>query len=114
MEVCKARSKCVLKGGTSAQFFHIWFSFFGKQWDNEHSNQVLYMIRYLGKRHGALMRCIDHGATFTAHELGVHPQTMKGLANDGLLEIVEKRRTYPARPYTYHVPEKVRQYFSDE
>ena len=69
------------------------------------------MIRYLGKRYDVLMKCIKHGGRFTAYELGVHPLTMKGLANDGLLQIVEKRCTYPVRPYTYVVPDKIRERF---
>lgn len=66
-------------------------------------------MRYLGKRYDVVMKCIRHGDKFTAHEIGVNPQTMKGLADDGYLLIVEKAGLHPRRPYTYLVPDKVRQ-----
>jgi hypothetical protein len=65
---------------------------------------------YLGKRYDVLMACIEHGGTFSLHV--PRPMTLKGLADAGFLDIVEKRCTYPCRPYKYIVPEKVRQRYS--
>jgi len=72
---------------------------------------------YLGKRYDVLLACIEHGGTFSLHDIRVNgaiprPMTLKGLADAGFLEIVEKRCTYPCRPYKYVVPEKVRQRYS--
>ena len=68
---------------------------------------------YLGKRYEPLMKCVNHGGKFTAYELGIPGMTMKGLADDGYLKLVEKRCTYPERPNLYVVTEKVCQHFLD-
>ena len=73
---------------------------------------VLMSNGFLGDRYDILMKCIEQEGRFTAYELGVHPQIMKKLADSGYLRIVEKRCTYPARPYSYVVPEKVRQRYT--
>ena len=67
-----------------------------------------------GKRYDAMLKCIRHGGTFTTRDVGVHPITLKSLFNDGILAVVEKRRTWPPRPYTYRVTDYIMKRFADE
>lgn len=66
------------------------------------------MIRYLGKRYGVLMSGIEFGKPFTCVDIGAHPNTVKGLANDGFLDIVGG--THEHVPYVYSVPARIRRY----
>lgn len=68
---------------------------------------------FLGTRYDVLMKCARHGGRFTAHELGIPGMTMKGLADDGYLKIVEKRCKRLDRPYSYVVTDAVRDKFID-
>ena len=69
------------------------------------------MIRYLGKRYDVLMMCIAFGRPFTCTDVGAHPNTVKGLANDKFLDIV--RSGTRQAPYLYSVPDKIRHYYGD-
>ena len=67
------------------------------------------MMTYIGsRRHDAITKCIRQEGRFTAYDVGVSPVTLKALADRGLLIIVEERCTYPAKPYSYIVPNNVR------
>lgn len=68
------------------------------------------MIRYLGKRYNVLMTCISFDGSFTCTDIGVHPNVVKGLANDGYLDIVggKSRKS----PYRYLVSDRVRRHYN--
>ncbi len=70
------------------------------------------MIRYLGKRYGALMACIAFDRPFTCTDVGIHPNTAKGLAIDGFLHII--RSGTRQVPYLYSVPDRIRHYYGDQ
>ena len=70
------------------------------------------MIRYLGKRYDALMMCLPFGRPFTCTDVGIHPNTVKGLANDGFLDVVRSGTKH--LPYLYSVPDRIRRYYGDQ
>lgn len=67
------------------------------------------MIRHLGKRYDVLMRCIAAKGQFRCYDVGAHPRTVKSLADDGYLDVVEKGSK--TAPYTYVVSDRIRQYY---
>lgn len=69
------------------------------------------MIRYLGKRYDSLMGCMVFDRPFTCTDVGIHPNTAKGLANDGFLKIdrVGTRQV----PYLYSVPDRIKRHYGD-
>ena len=70
------------------------------------------MIKYLGKRYDVLISCIEFGRPFTCTDIGEHPNTIKGLANDGFLDIVGG--THERVPYVYSVPDRIRRHYGDK
>lgn len=70
------------------------------------------MIRYLGKRYNSLMMCMGFDRPFTCTEACIHPNTAKGLANNGFLKVDRVGTRHV--PYLYSVPDRIRSYYGDQ